>query len=171
MRSLDWSKTACGPIASWPRSLNSIVILCLGAGTPMMVGWGPHYLQFYNDAAIPTLGDMHPRAMGRPAREVWPELANIVVPLCDRVVQTGLPVSFNDSKLVLNRAGRLESAYFTFSFSPIVDEHGEAKGVLHTFVETTGRVLGERRLRTLRELAVGMAEAPVRRRKPARCCE
>src|SRR5262252_3050316 len=163
MRSLDWSKTRCGPPASWPPTLKNIVIMCLGAGTPMMVGWGPpDYLQFYNDAAIPTLGDKHPLAMGQPARAVWPEgdVADIVIAIADQVVRTGLPVALNDSKLVLNRRGRLESAYFTFSFSPILDEHCQLRGVFNTFVETTGRVLGERRLRALRELAVGMAEAP-----------
>jgi signal transduction histidine kinase len=159
MRSLDWSATPCGPIASWPSSLRCAVSLCLGSGMPMVFGWGPQYVQFYNDAALPVLSDRHPRAMGRVLREVWPDLIELMSPLSEVVVREGRPIALQDFRLVLTRNRRLESAYYTFSFSPLRNDRGEVVGVLNTFIETTRHVLNERRMHMLRELAVRTTEA------------
>src|SRR5262249_5996052 len=49
--------------------------------------------------------------------------------------------------------GYLEEAYFSFSYSPIPDEAGDVAGVFCPVIETTDKIIGERRLRTLRDLA------------------
>src|SRR5207244_10202077 len=68
--------------------------------------------------------------------------------------------TFSDDLLLpLDRHGYREECYFTLSFSPIRDEAGRVHGVFTTAAETTQRVLGERRLRTLRDLALRAAEA------------
>jgi hypothetical protein len=43
--------------------------------------------------------------------------------------------------------------YFTFSYSPIHGDTGNVDGIFCAFYETTSRVIGERRLQTLRDLA------------------
>ena len=63
-----------------------------------------------------------------------------------------------DQALRLNRYGFVEEAFFTYSYSPIPDGDGIG-GVLLISFETTDRVLAERRLRTLRELAAETAAA------------
>jgi K+-sensing histidine kinase KdpD len=60
----------------------------------------------------------------------------------------------------LDRHGFVEECYFIFSYSPIRQENGEVGGVLVTVTETTERVLGARRLKTLQALAAKMQEAP-----------
>jgi signal transduction histidine kinase len=159
MRALDWSRTLLGPIASWPQSLCDAVSLVLGCGIPMDLSWGPDLVQLYNDAALPVMGQKHPMAIGRPLREVWPELVDTLVPYGNLIMATGRPVIFEKGKLLLNRRGRLEAGYFRFSFSPVRDERGAVAGVLDTFIEITDRVLSERRLRTLRELAARTVES------------
>lgn len=47
-----------------------------------------------------------------------------------------------------------------FSYSPIREEGGSVGGVLVTVTETTERVLGARRIKTLQELAVRTQEVP-----------
>ena len=42
----------------------------LGSRFPMMLGWGPDLLQFYNDAYVPVLGVKHPASLGAPVRVV-----------------------------------------------------------------------------------------------------
>ncbi|HET8675756.1 MAG TPA: hypothetical protein VFO63_08230 [Blastocatellia bacterium] len=49
----------------------------------------------------------------------------------------------------LDRYGYLENCYFTLSYSPIRDESGGVGGMLAVVAETTERVQGERRLKTL----------------------
>jgi hypothetical protein len=74
IRSLDWSKTALGPIEQWPQSLKTSVSICLNSRFAMIVAWGPELVMLYNDAIRPVIGNAHPRALGGKCREVWPEI-------------------------------------------------------------------------------------------------
>ena len=64
-----------------------------------------------------------------------------------------------DLLLVLERFGYLEEAYFTYSYSPIHQNDGTIGGAFSAVTETTGRVVGERRLRMLRDLAERTTDA------------
>ncbi len=59
--SRDWSKTQLGPRETWPSSLKTMIGVMLGSRFPMMLGWGPDLLEFYNDAYVPVLGVQAPR--------------------------------------------------------------------------------------------------------------
>jgi signal transduction histidine kinase len=82
----------------------------------------------------------------------------VVGPEFDRV-RRGEAFAIDDWLLPLDRNGYLENCWFTLSYSPIRDETGGVGGVLAVVAETTGRVEGERRLATLRELARRASEA------------
>ena len=74
IRSLDWSATSLGPIADWPARLKSAVSLMLPSKAQIVLFRGPEFVALYNDAYAPTIGQKHPMALGRPARENWAEL-------------------------------------------------------------------------------------------------
>jgi PAS domain S-box-containing protein len=68
--------------------------------------------------------------------------------------------SWNTNQLVpINRNGKLEEVFWTYSYSPVRDKNGDVQGVLVVCSETTEQVLSERRLRAL--LAIS-AEVPGR---------
>ena len=71
----------------------------------------------------------------------------------------GDPTYSDDLMLFMERSGFREEVYFTFSYSPVPDESGGVGGMFCACTETTARVIGERRLRTLRDLAVSPADA------------
>jgi PAS domain S-box-containing protein len=72
VRAFDWAATELGPIAGWPASLTTIVEVVLSNAAPMMLWWGEHAIQIYNDAARRDLvGDRDPGALGAPAAESW----------------------------------------------------------------------------------------------------
>ena len=153
MRSFDWSQTALGPTGQWPQSLRTAVSICLNSRFPMILG-GPELTVLYNDGYIPILGQKHPqRALGLPGQEVWAEVWPVVGPLLTQVMTKGEANWADDLQLFINRAGYPEECYFRFSYSPISDESGGIGGVFTPVSETTHRVVAERRLRTLRELA------------------
>lgn len=154
MRSFDWSRTALGPVDSWPQSLRTAVSICLNSRFPMILWWGPELTVLYNDGYIPILGKKHPRrALGLPGSEVWAEVWPVVEPLLMRVMTEGEANWGDDFQLFINRSGYPEECYFRFSYSPISNESGAIGGVFTPVSETTQRVVAERRLRTLRELA------------------
>ncbi len=161
IRSLDWSATPVGAIETWPQSLRTTLSICLNSNVPIFVYWGPEFVQFYNDAYLPILGTTkHPSGMGQRAAESWPELWDVIGPLLHGVINTGKPI-YSDNQLLppLSRNGYLEEAYFAFSFTAVQDETRGMGGIFGTVTETTQRVLYERRLHTLRDLAARTAEA------------
>ena len=74
-------------------------------------------------------------------------------------MERGEATRSDDLLLLLERHGYPEECYFTFSYSPIRDESGRVAGVFTPVSETTEKVIGERRLRTLRDLAARIADA------------
>ena len=160
IRSLDWSRSPVGPIDAWPQSLRTALGICLSSRFPMAIWWGPDIVQFYNDGYRPFLGDKHPRSMGQRGDECWAEIWDVCGPLYRQVMTTGESTWSADLQLLMDRTGYVEETYFTFSYSPIRGERVDVLGNLITVTETTERVIGERRLRTLRDIsALAMAGA------------
>ena len=83
------------------------------------------------------------------ARGLWPEIWETIGPLFDKVMTSAEGVWQEDELLPMNRRGYLEECYFNFTFSPIRGEGGTIDGIFNAVVETTDRVLSERRLRTI----------------------
>ena len=168
VQSIDWSATLIGPIQGWPQSLRTAVSICLSCRFPLLICWGPELVMLYNDAYRPILGvAKHPQAMGARVADMWPEIWHVIGPMLEGVLQRGEATYSEDLRLLLDRNGYEEECYFTLSFSPIRGESGEVCGVFTPVTETTQRVLGERRLRTLRQLAEDTSDA----RTPEEACE
>jgi PAS domain S-box-containing protein len=123
----------------------------------MFIAWGAHRSMLYNDSYISVLAGKHPWALGRPAQEVWAEIWHILGPHWHHVFNKGEGTWAEDLLLLMNRSGYDEETYFTFSYSPIRGEGGIVEGMFCACQETTEKVVGERRLKTLRELAAQAA--------------
>jgi PAS domain S-box-containing protein len=158
-RTLDWASTALGPVEAWPQSLRSALSVCLGSRFPIVIYWGPSCTVLYNDRYAEILGKKHPWALGRSCREVWSEIWDVIAPMLQGVLETGEATWSEDQLLILERRGYPEECYFSFSFSAVRGAEGSVDGIFTAVIESTGRVLGERRLRTLRNLAARMAAA------------
>lgn len=159
MQSIDWSTTPLGVIDAWPQSLRIAVGIMLKSRYPMFVWWGEALTHLYNDAyRRMTLGAKHPWALSRSAREVWPEIWRDVGPRVASVLRSGQATWDEDLLLVLERSGFPEETYHTFSYSAVPDDHGNVGGIICAVTEDTNRVIGERRTRTLRELAAHTSE-------------
>ena len=158
MRGADWGTTPLGTVRSWPQSLRTALSMMLASRFAMVVAWGPELRFFYNDRFQAILGAKHPRALGAPGSEIFPEIWHLIGPELERV-RRGESVAVDDWLLPLERNGERENCWFTISCSPIRDESGGVAGLLSVVWETTVRVEGERRLTTLHELAACAAEA------------
>ncbi len=166
MRTHSWSASPLGPINQWPGSLRTAVNICLNSRFPMVIWWGKELVLLYNDAWRPILGSKHPTALGRRGQEFWQENWDIIGTQLNSVMATGKATWAEDLLLPTNRHGYLEEAYYTYSYSPIFLETGEVGGVFTAVADTTEGVLGERRTKTLRDLA-GQA---VQAKTPEQAC-
>ena len=152
MRSKDWAATPLGSPETWPQSLRTSVSTCLNCSFPILIWWGPELVKIYNDAYSEILADKHPWALGRPGKQVWPEIWDTIEPMLSRAMDRGEAAPAEDLLLWLHRRGYPEECYFSFSYSPIRDENGQIVGVFCPVVETTKRVFAERRAKFLMEL-------------------
>ena len=160
VRSIDWRATPLGPIGAWPQSLRTTMSICLNSRFPIAVYWGPQFLMLYNASLVPMVGPKkHPQAWGQPAQIVLAEIWSIIEPLLTHVRTTGEATWSEDLMLPLARTGAPEESYFTFTYSPIRDETSGVGGVFCAVVETTDKVIEERRLLLLNALAQA-AQAP-----------
>lgn len=130
MSAFDWAQTSLGAVEQWPASLRTTIRLVLGNGMPMMLWWGPRFVQLYNDAFRPMLAERHPAALGQPGERAWGELWPRLEPWA-RAVLHGEPSTRSDGLwLSIERDGRRGMACFTFCFGPVLDESGAVGGVL-----------------------------------------
>ena len=166
MRAKDWARTPLGALPSWPQSLRTAVSICLNSRFAIILWWGAELAVLYNDDYAPFLGVKHPDMLGKAGRDCWSEIWAIVGPMLHSVMTTGQATRSDDLLLLLERHGYAEECYFTFSYSPIRDESGGIGGVFTPVAETTEKVIGERRLTTLRDLASRSAPA----RSPVEAC-
>ncbi|UVS78473.1 SpoIIE family protein phosphatase [Actinokineospora sp. UTMC 2448] len=153
LAAVEWAGTPLGAPAGWPQSLRTAVSILLSSKFSMWMAWGPE-LTFLCNAAYrrDTLGRKYPWALGRPAREVWAEIWGDIGPRIDTVLETGQATWDEALLLFLERSGYPEETYHTFSYSPLRDDTGAVVGMLCVVSEDTQRVIGERRMATLRDL-------------------
>ncbi len=150
VRAFDWETTSLGSLETWSHTLVTTVNMLLASRHPMFLWWGPDLIQFYNDGYRPSIrADKHPSAVGQRGIECWPEIWPVIGPQIEAVMSRG-DSTWNTNQLVpINRNGKLEEVYWTYSYSPVRDPEGKVRGTLVVCSETTETVLSERRLRTL----------------------
>lgn len=157
MAARDWAATPLGPPQGWSTALRSSVRTVLTSRFSMWMAWGPELTFFYNESyRRDTLRAKHPWAMGRPASEVWSEIWDGIEPRVRAVIDTGAATWDSSLMLFLERSGYPEETYHTFSYSPLGDADGTVQGLLCVVNEDTDRVLAERRMQTLRDVAAAV---------------
>ena len=146
----DWSQTSIGPIATWSQSLRTALGILLRSPVPIVMLWNDDGVMLYNDAYSVFAGGRHPFLLGSKVREGWPEVADFN----DHVMKTcmaGGTLAYIDQELTLYRSGVPEPVWMNLDYSPVPDESGKAAGVIAIVIETTQRVLAERRANAERD--------------------
>ncbi|WP_087670814.1 ATP-binding protein [Caballeronia humi] len=144
LRQLDWSTSPLGHPSSWPAPLTTAVSMVLNSAFPMFVAWGPGLGFLYNDAYAVIMGGKHPSALGLRFEDIWAEIWPDIAPIIERAL-SNRSAYFEDLPLTVVRRGYPEQSFFTFSYSPLHDSDGQVGGIYCTVIETTDRVLAERR--------------------------
>jgi PAS domain S-box-containing protein len=149
--SVDWVSGPLGPRSQWPASLHAAIGILVPSQAQIVMFWGPEFVALYNDVYAPTIGNKHPHAFGRPAREYWTELWDDLEPLLRRVLDSGETVAAKDRPFYIERHGYPETVYFDISYSPVSDQNGVVHGVFCIVNETTERVRADMALRESEE--------------------
>ena len=162
IRNYDWQATPLGSPDTWPQTLRMALRIMLTSRQPIWIGWGPELFYFYNDPYKAIVGGKHPWALGRPTTEVWREIWTDIGPLLDTAMHGGHGTYVEAQLLLMERNGYPEETYYTFSYSPIPNDDGSVGGIFCANSDDTRRVIGERQLGLLRNLAADSAHARTR---------
>lgn len=123
------ASTPVGAVETWSQSLKSTVKTLLASRYPMVLIWGLHLIQFYNDAYSKLIGDKHPAALGTDIRITLAEAWDTLGPMIDEVMTTGVANWVEAQMLVLERSGYREESYFSLSHAPESDDSGQVVGM------------------------------------------
>ena len=145
IRQYDWASHPLGPLEGWSAALRFAVEMVLASHFPKCLVWGEGRFMLYNDAFRPILG-RKAEALGRPFREVWSEVWDVVAPMVDKAF-AGESTFIEDFALSVHRNDHPEDTHFTFCYSPVRDETGAVVGMMDTVIETSGKVAAEQALR------------------------
>lgn len=149
IRNHDWASTALGAPETWPQSLRAVVALMIRTSQPSYLSWGPHQICLYNSGYLPIVGTKHPASLGKPAHEVWADIWDTLRTLNEAVLG-GEALFFEDMPFALS--GRTnELSWFSFSYTPLLDDAGEIAGIYCVALETTDNVLTKQQMEAGRE--------------------
>ncbi|TCD11016.1 PAS domain S-box protein [Pedobacter frigidisoli] len=145
IRNKDWSSTTLNSPEAWPESLRSAIAISLSSGFPIAIYWGEDFTLLYNDAWSSIPGQKHPWALGKPGAVVWPEIWGGLKEEFESVLYQGKSYRRPDAPLYMHRYGYTEECYFDYTLSPVLDAGGKVGGVFNAVIETSYRVINERR--------------------------
>ena len=140
----DWRGTALGPPARWPPTLKTMLATLLSNPQPMIMGWGPEFLSFFNDSYRQMLGSRFSGLSGVSAAEKWSDSWLKIEPIATKALG-GEGAYYEDMPLTLKRKGYREPTWWRLLFLPFRDETGHVAGVYCLLVETTEKRLAEQR--------------------------
>lgn len=149
IRTSQWRHSPIGAIENWPQALKTTVEILLQGRQPGFVCWGRSLTTLYNDAAIALLGTRHPRALGRPYGEIFPEAWDDLKPVIAAAFD-GEPQHILGQRA--SRGGEHPASWNTYTWMPIRDDKGKVAGLYCVATETSLQI-GDDQLRTVLEHA------------------
>ena len=129
IRDFDWASHPLGEPQHWPEALRLALSLCLHSSFPTAIYWGPDLYILYNDAWSEIPAEKHPWILGKPAREGWSDIWDIIAPQFRQVVESGQGLALYEQMLPLVRGGKPRETWWNYSFTPIRNADHTVGGV------------------------------------------
>ena len=135
----DWSRTALGPIETWPRALKLHVAQMCGSPMSVMIRWGPSAVQIFNTVTWNLIGDLAAERLGASVEDEDPEGWARVAPYHIAALRGSSTVR-NNQKFSFQRGGRIVETWMDTWYAPLLDDEGIIGGVSVTATESTESV-------------------------------
>jgi PAS domain S-box-containing protein len=109
-------------------------------GITIFRGGEDFIVEMANESYLELIGKKEKDIVGKPFFESVPEVKAVVEPLLKKVLHTGVPYYGTEFEVQLNRYGRIEKAYFNFTYQALREEDGTISGVIVVANEVTSQV-------------------------------
>jgi PAS domain S-box-containing protein len=162
---VDWHKHPLGPPERWPAAFTIALANVLACPEPMYIVWGKELSFFFNDLYVPLVRPRWDGAMGSRFNELWADIWVHIEPGFAKAL-AGESSRVVDQHVSMLGWGEQVDHWWSYSFSPLYDEHGVIGGVQCVTNETTEYVLRAQAERRAAE-ALAVSEARLRRAQEA----
>ncbi|KAM0280660.1 hypothetical protein ACHAQH_003968 [Verticillium albo-atrum] len=149
VESADWDNTPLGPMDGWPPLLQQTYSQMLCNSQPTAIYWGEDFTTVYNEAFSLLVGSRHPSTLGKPMRDVFPDMADQIQKLMDTSVKKQRASNEDETRIFVDTPSRppLET-YLKWSIVPLT-QYNKCYGFVHHISETTLYQLFRRRIKML----------------------
>ncbi|CAK9780214.1 unnamed protein product [Cutaneotrichosporon oleaginosum] len=148
----DWSATPLGPLSQWPATLRMVMGLCMGFPIRVCIWWGRDLTMLYNEAFAQNFSK-HPHGYGASGAEAWAELWSGAGSYTELVLSGTSIYKDDDLYLYRDSHGKTYETYRSGVWSVVMNDEGEFGGVWYAHRDSTAKVVSDRRVAMLRELA------------------
>ncbi|MDB5280645.1 MAG: hypothetical protein JWR61_5600 [Ferruginibacter sp.] len=115
-------------------------------------------VEMANDAYLQLLDRNEREFVGNPLFHSLPEVKEVVHPLLDSVLNTGVPYHGNEVPIPVNRYGKHEISYFDFLYHPLKEKDGTISGIIVTVTEVSEKVTSRKNIEASEEQFSTLAE-------------
>lgn len=159
IEAVDWSSTPLGPMEDWPPLLQQTYSQLLCSSQPGAIYWGDDFSTVYNEAFSELVGSRHPALLGKPMREVFPDMAPQIERLMQVSVKRQRASNQDETRLFVEKGGGSpQETYLKWSIVPLMQD-GECLGFTHPIAETTRYELFRRRTKMLAKMGEALGTA------------
>lgn len=133
----DWKKTTLETPDSWPHVLRITLNTLLQNKLPAFLFWGSDLVTFYNDAAMSILEEVENpiSILGLSAKNSLPPGWKVLKAHIEQVFRTGESFLIENKRMPFSKNKKEKQAYWTFSFTCVMDEFGMPAGVILTAIQ------------------------------------
>ena len=103
-------------------------------------------VEMANEAYLEMADKTEEEVLNKRLFEVIPEVRELIEPVLLEVYHTGIPFTATDYKVVLNRSGKPQTAYFNLIYQPLRNEEGSIAGIIVIAIEVTDLVVSRKKL-------------------------
>ncbi|MGK7393071.1 MAG: PAS domain-containing protein [Candidatus Cyclobacteriaceae bacterium M3_2C_046] len=101
---------------------------------------GPEFVTTMANKAYYQIAAGKGPILGKRVVEIWPEIAESIIPLLEQVYITGMPYQVIDKELYLHRDQGMDQTFFSFSYIPLKNASGKTIAIQALVQETTNMV-------------------------------
>ncbi|WP_176056491.1 sensor histidine kinase [Brucella intermedia] len=130
---------AHGEKPKWPNEIRFSVRTILRSASPMAVLIEPDGSLVFNNAARRVFGARYDQFLGRPVAEAFPDAKDFLEGALG-TCRKGKGVRFYGKPVKIVRRGTLETAWFSLSFTPVVDDNRNVLGAMVICAEVSEHV-------------------------------
>lgn len=139
-RAMRWHATPLGSPENWPAPLRTSVSIMLRTAIPMAICWGDDLVLLYNDTWARFISEKHPAALGKPAKQVFPEIWDVLEPIFAGAVSSAFSADLANQTMSIDREGRFPKSWFDYGLNPVLLENDSVGGLLNIVDEVTATV-------------------------------